>query len=195
MKGRAHLYEGHPPTGSSSACASSAARRRTLVVTNACGGVREDLAPGELVLVSDHLNLQGHLTARRPERRLARPALSRHERGLRPGASRGRARGRRAARPVAVGGRLRGLARPGVRDAGRDPDDPRRSAAISSGCRPCPRCWRRGTWACAASRSRASRTWRRVSCPSRSTHEHVLAVGAQAQGRLTALLARCCPAL
>ena len=31
----------------------------TLVLTNACGGVREDLTPGELVLVSDHLNLQG----------------------------------------------------------------------------------------------------------------------------------------
>ena len=31
---------------------------RTLVLTNACGGVREDLAPGDLVLVSDHLNLQ-----------------------------------------------------------------------------------------------------------------------------------------
>ena len=60
MKGRAHLYEGH------------AADRvvfgvrvlgrlgaDVLVVTNACGGVREDLSPGELVLVSDHLNLQG----------------------------------------------------------------------------------------------------------------------------------------
>ncbi len=60
MKGRAHLYEGH-----------SAARvvfgvrvlgrlgAGALVLTNACGGVREDLAPGDLVLVSDHLNLQG----------------------------------------------------------------------------------------------------------------------------------------
>jgi purine-nucleoside phosphorylase len=60
MKGRAHLYEGH------------AADRvvfgvrvlgrlgaGVLVVTNACGGVRDDLSPGDLVLVSDHLNLQG----------------------------------------------------------------------------------------------------------------------------------------
>jgi purine-nucleoside phosphorylase len=60
MRGRAHLYEGH------------AAGRvvfgvrvlgllgvRTLVLTNACGGVRESLTPGELVLVSDHLNMQG----------------------------------------------------------------------------------------------------------------------------------------
>jgi len=60
MKGRAHLYEGH------------AADRvvfgvrvlgrlgaGTLVVTNACGGIRGDLTPGDLVLISDHLNLQG----------------------------------------------------------------------------------------------------------------------------------------
>jgi purine-nucleoside phosphorylase len=60
MRGRAHLYEGH------------AAERvvfgvrvlgrlgiDTLVVTNACGGIRDDLSPGDLVLISDHLNLQG----------------------------------------------------------------------------------------------------------------------------------------
>ena len=60
MKGRAHLYEGHAPEkvvfgvrvlGSLGI--------RTLVLTNACGGIREGLAPGDLVLVSDHLNLQG----------------------------------------------------------------------------------------------------------------------------------------
>ena len=60
MRGRAHLYEGHPAAqvvfgvrvlGRLGA--------QTLVLTNACGGVREDLTPGDLVLVSDHLNLQG----------------------------------------------------------------------------------------------------------------------------------------
>ena len=60
MQGRAHLYEGHPADrvvfgvrvlGRLGAGA--------LVVTNACGGIRDDLAPGDLVLVSDHLNLQG----------------------------------------------------------------------------------------------------------------------------------------
>ena len=60
MKGRAHLYEGHSAEkvvfgvrvlGRLGA--------EVLVVTNACGGVREDLRPGDLVLVSDHLNLQG----------------------------------------------------------------------------------------------------------------------------------------
>ncbi len=60
MKGRAHLYEGHP-----------AGRVvfgirvlgllgvRTLVLTNACGAIDTSLEPGRLVLVSDHLNLQG----------------------------------------------------------------------------------------------------------------------------------------
>ena len=111
MKGRAHLYEGHPADrvvfgvrvlGRLGA--------GTLVVTNACGGVREDLTPGDLVLVSDHLNLQGQLAARRPERRLARAALSRHERRVRPGAPRARARGCRAPRPVA---RRRASTQPG----------------------------------------------------------------------------------
>lgn len=60
MKGRAHLYEGHP-----AAKVAFGVRvlgrlgAGTLVLTNACGGVREDLSPGDLVVVSDHLNLQG----------------------------------------------------------------------------------------------------------------------------------------
>ena len=60
MCGRAHLYEGLP------------AERvvfgvrvlgrlgiGSLVLTNACGGIRGDLYPGALVLLSDHINLQG----------------------------------------------------------------------------------------------------------------------------------------
>ena len=49
-----------PPTASCSACGcSGGSGAEALVVTNACGGVREDLSPGDLVLISDHLNLQG----------------------------------------------------------------------------------------------------------------------------------------
>lgn len=60
MKGRAHLYEGHSP-GQVVFGVRVLGRlgAGVLVVTNACGGVREDLSPGDLVLVSDHLNLQG----------------------------------------------------------------------------------------------------------------------------------------
>ncbi|MSO95480.1 MAG: purine-nucleoside phosphorylase [Thermoleophilia bacterium] len=60
MKGRAHLYEGH--TAEKVAFGVRVLGRlgaAFLVVTNACGGVREDMRPGDLVLVSDHLNLQG----------------------------------------------------------------------------------------------------------------------------------------
>ena len=60
MKGRAHLYEGHPP-----AAVVFGVRVlgrlgvRSLVLTNACGAIDPSLEPGRLVAVSDHLNLQG----------------------------------------------------------------------------------------------------------------------------------------
>ena len=58
--GRYHLYEGH-------AAATVAAPVRlgralgvdTLIVTNAAGGIASGLGPGSLVLIRDHLNLQG----------------------------------------------------------------------------------------------------------------------------------------
>ena len=60
VAGRTHLYEGlgtdpvvHP------AHLAAAAGSGVLVLTNAAGGVRADLAVGDLVLISDHLNLTG----------------------------------------------------------------------------------------------------------------------------------------
>jgi purine-nucleoside phosphorylase len=58
MQGRVHLYEGHPierivlPIRSmvSAGC-------NVLVITNAAGGVRRSLAPGDLVAITDHINL------------------------------------------------------------------------------------------------------------------------------------------
>jgi purine-nucleoside phosphorylase len=58
MQGRAHYYEGHDlatvafPVQVLVACGC-----RTIVLTNAAGGIRADLRPGQLVLISDHLNL------------------------------------------------------------------------------------------------------------------------------------------
>lgn len=60
MQGRVHRYEGHDLKDVvlpirvliAGGC-------RTLVLTNAAGGIRAGLAPGQLVLLSDHLNLQG----------------------------------------------------------------------------------------------------------------------------------------
>ena len=60
MKGRAHLYEGH--TADRVVFGVRVLGRlgaEALVVTNACGGVRDGFSPGDLVLISDHLNLQG----------------------------------------------------------------------------------------------------------------------------------------
>ena len=126
MKGRAHLYEGHPadrvvfgvrvlgPARGRRARRHERLRRRPRGPR--ARRPRARLRPPQPA---------GNLAARRAERRHAGAALPRHERGLRPCAARDRPRGRRAARPVALGGRLRGLARPGVRDAGGDPDDPR----------------------------------------------------------------------
>jgi purine-nucleoside phosphorylase len=60
MKGRAHLYEGHP--ADKVVFGVRVLGRlgvHTLVLTNACGAIDVSLEPGQLVLVSDHLNLQG----------------------------------------------------------------------------------------------------------------------------------------
>jgi purine-nucleoside phosphorylase len=60
MQGRAHLYEGYEPWEtvfpvrvlSLLGCSS-------LVVTNAAGAINRDFAAGELMLITDHINLQG----------------------------------------------------------------------------------------------------------------------------------------
>ena len=60
MKGRAHLYEGHPPaTVVFGVRVLGRLGVRSLVLTNACGAIDPSLEPGRLVAISDHLNLQG----------------------------------------------------------------------------------------------------------------------------------------
>ena len=60
LRGRAHLYEGLPPEKVVFGVrVLGRLGVRTLVLTNAVGGIRDGLQPGQLVLVSDHLNLQG----------------------------------------------------------------------------------------------------------------------------------------
>ena len=60
MRGRAHLYEG---IGADLVVFGvrvlGALGIRSLVVTNAAGGINTDFAPGQIVLISDHVNLQG----------------------------------------------------------------------------------------------------------------------------------------
>jgi len=58
FQGRAHLYQGVSALDAAyPARLAAAVGCEVLVVTNAAGGVREDLRPGDLVLISDHLNL------------------------------------------------------------------------------------------------------------------------------------------
>jgi purine-nucleoside phosphorylase len=60
LQGRLHLYEGY-----SAAEAAFPVRLlcwlgvRSLLLTNAAGAIRQDLRPGDLLLVTDHLNLSG----------------------------------------------------------------------------------------------------------------------------------------
>src|ERR1700758_2821491 len=61
MQGRVHAYEGYTPRQviySTQVLARLGIQ--TLVVTNAAGGIRTDLAPGQLVLISDHINFTGN---------------------------------------------------------------------------------------------------------------------------------------
>jgi purine-nucleoside phosphorylase len=60
MRGRAHLYEG--VSADRAVFGIRVLGRlgvRTLVVTNAAGAIDETVEPGTLVLISDHINLQG----------------------------------------------------------------------------------------------------------------------------------------
>jgi purine-nucleoside phosphorylase len=60
MAGRAHLYEGYTPQQSTFGVrVLGSLGVRSLVLTNAAGGINLALEQGGLVLISDHINLQG----------------------------------------------------------------------------------------------------------------------------------------
>jgi inosine/guanosine/xanthosine phosphorylase family protein len=60
LQGRAHAYEGHAMADLAlPARALRSAGVETLVLTNAAGGLREDLMPGRLMLITDHINWSG----------------------------------------------------------------------------------------------------------------------------------------
>jgi purine-nucleoside phosphorylase len=68
LAGRVHYYEGHE--ADDVVMPVFFLHRlgvRTLVVTNAAGGINRSYAPGDLVLISDHLNLAGFNPLRGPD--------------------------------------------------------------------------------------------------------------------------------
>jgi len=59
MQGRVHLYEGHSPEKVVLPVRTLGLLGiKTLILTNAAGGVNPAFAPGELMVIRDHLNLQ-----------------------------------------------------------------------------------------------------------------------------------------
>lgn len=60
LQGRVHGYEGHSADAIVFAVRTLAALGvRVLVLTNAAGAIRAEFAPGQLVLLADHINLSG----------------------------------------------------------------------------------------------------------------------------------------
>jgi purine-nucleoside phosphorylase len=60
MKGRVHLYEGHPPRAVTASVRWMAAQGvGRLILTNAAGTLNPGFIPGEWMMLSDHLNLTG----------------------------------------------------------------------------------------------------------------------------------------
>lgn len=60
MQGRVHMYEGYGPQQVAfPARVLCALGIDSLVVTNAAGGIRADLEPGDLMMITDHVNLSG----------------------------------------------------------------------------------------------------------------------------------------
>jgi purine-nucleoside phosphorylase len=60
LRGRVHAYEGHPVARVVFGARLLAELGcRAVLLTNAAGGIRADLAPGSLMLITDHINLSG----------------------------------------------------------------------------------------------------------------------------------------
>lgn len=61
MQGRIHVYEGYPLDRITLPVrVMKALGAHSLVVTNSCGGIHTRFAPGDLMLINDHINMMGN---------------------------------------------------------------------------------------------------------------------------------------
>lgn len=61
LQGRVHAYEGHAPADVVfGVCLLARLGCRAVLVTNAAGGIDASFVPGDLMLITDHLNLTGN---------------------------------------------------------------------------------------------------------------------------------------
>ena len=189
MQGRFHLYEGYSAWQVTMPVRVLATLGvETLLISNAAGGMNPLYRRGDLMLTTDHINLQGVNPLTGPNVDAWGTALPRHERAVRPRVA-GHRRGRRSrTRCPAATRRLRRRRGTQPRDARRVPlpaPDRRRRGGHEHR----PRGHRRpATTTCASWRSRSSPTSasRTPSRPSRSPR--FLAAAAEAEPTLTALM-------
>lgn len=167
---------------------------RTLVLTNACGGVREDLAPGQLVLISDHTNLQGTSPLIGPNDNLLGPRFVDMSDAYDPSLRRA---AQRAARKLGFE-LTEGVYAAWLGPAFETPAEVRLARAVGGDL------VGRSTVPEVLAACHMGLRCLAISCvtnmaagvlPEPIEHEKVLEVGASAQGRLTALLRELLPAL
>ena len=69
LSGRVHYYEGYPlETVVFSIRVLASLGVKTLVVTNAAGGIKESFLPGDIIVISDHINLINTMVLSPPTR-------------------------------------------------------------------------------------------------------------------------------
>jgi purine-nucleoside phosphorylase len=69
LSGRVHYYEGYPlETVVFSTRVLASLGVKTLIVTNAAGGIKESFLPGDIIVISDHINLINAMALSPPTR-------------------------------------------------------------------------------------------------------------------------------